>query len=835
MDFHPFIVRVYWGGGGQVSYHNGVVRCDNSTLSTSFIVEDNSLSYDSLLQRIYSFVQLDRDLFNLKLVMFYTFQGIESSTMLTGEEGIRMMYFLAANVPSFVAEINVTWENRVTSQPFGLFDLNVEYSEPQFNSVESGLLNLSNVVNPTTEDNGVLLNSENEISDTEDSEVAPSVDGTDDEGDFVVPLSGPTNSDIFQGFALGPVSDYDECQELRASALPDFDDEDGMDIWNPQSNTIRQGMFFKSKEEVMSAVRGWNVACNRELLVKETRPNCWRAICYTRSKKFEQQVSNTQECHWYASAVLKKYHHMWQLTKWVDRHTCYGTVVSNNNRCVSSKDVAFYIANQISTNIAYEIKHIRTDIKNVLNVDISYAKGWFGRRKAIENVHGTWVSNFNELPNYIRALQESNPGTVVQWLHQPYSSSSMATFKYVFWAFKPSIDAFKLSPPFISVDATHLKGDYKGKLLIAISKNANNYILPVAYALVDEETVESWCWFFNVFRQHVLGDSSRRLCVISDRHRGIMHAMENLDGWKEPHAFHRYCLRHVRSNMMSKYKKKSLKSLCWTIGCTTQERKYRWAIRQMKRINPEAWDYLKEIPRNKWTLLRDHNNRRWGNLTTNMSECFNNVLRFARLMPIKACIDYTFQKDVFEYAKHAEMALKCNTALSPRMWKLFNERDLVGQEHTVTLFDHSDQRYRVTSRLQTNSAGGNDYTVEYRLKTCTCGKWQVERFPCSHAIAVCRQRNGQPHDIVNKRYYTTTYRQQYSGHYHPLPHKDYWKEAGWRIQADTSKITTHRGRRRARRIRNEMDVTYPDEPRNYKCGLCKENGHKKNTCPYRNQ
>jgi hypothetical protein len=55
----------------------------------------------------------------------------------------------------------------------------------------------------------------------------------------------------------------------------------------------------------------------------------------------------------------------------------------------------------------------------------------------------------------------------------------------VFWAFKPSIDAFHLCQPVISVDGTHLKGAYRSKLLIVVAKNANNYILPVAYAIIN--------------------------------------------------------------------------------------------------------------------------------------------------------------------------------------------------------------------------------------------------------------------------------------------------------------------------------------------------------------
>ncbi|KAG6493877.1 hypothetical protein ZIOFF_048880 [Zingiber officinale] len=53
--------------------------------------------------------------------------------------------------------------------------------------------------------------------------------------------------------------------------------------------------------------------------------------------------------------------------------------------------------------------------------------------------------------------------------------------------------------PVISVDGTHLRGAYKGKMLIVVSKDANNRILPIAYAIVDEETIASWSWFFEQF------------------------------------------------------------------------------------------------------------------------------------------------------------------------------------------------------------------------------------------------------------------------------------------------------------------------------------------------
>ena len=60
-------------------------------------------------------------------------------------------------------------------------------------------------------------------------------------------------------------------------------------------------------------------------------------------------------------------------------------------------------------------------------------------------------------------------------------------FKYVFWAFAPSIVGFAHCRPVISINGTHLYGKYKGKLLIAMATDANNEIFPLAFAVVDDE------------------------------------------------------------------------------------------------------------------------------------------------------------------------------------------------------------------------------------------------------------------------------------------------------------------------------------------------------------
>ena len=47
----------------------------------------------------------------------------------------------------------------------------------------------------------------------------------------------------------------------------------------------------------------------------------------------------------------------------------------------------------------------------------------------------------------------------------------------------------------ISINAMHLYGKYKGKLLIAMAIDGNNEIYPLAFAVVESEITESWGWF----------------------------------------------------------------------------------------------------------------------------------------------------------------------------------------------------------------------------------------------------------------------------------------------------------------------------------------------------
>ena len=136
------------------------------------------------------------------------------------------------------------------------------------------------------------------------------------------------------------------------------------------------------------------------------------------------------------------------------------------------------------------------------------------------------------------------------------------TFKSVFWAFRPCIVGFKKCRPVISIDATHLYGKYKGKLMITMGTDANNKIYPLAFTVAESESTKTWDWLLACIRMYVI--DRRHLCVISDRHPGIQAIFRDTNrdvSLQPPMTEHRCCLRHVCSNVNTRWNNQTLKNL----------------------------------------------------------------------------------------------------------------------------------------------------------------------------------------------------------------------------------------------------------------------------------
>ena len=141
-------------------------------------------------------------------------------------------------------------------------------------------------------------------------------------------------------------------------------------------------------------------------------------------------------------------------------------------------------------------------------------------------IYGDWEEGYEQFPAMFNAMKASNPGMHYMYILKPNEwKDRRQIFFRAFWCFPQCVEAFRHCHPMLSIDGTFLLGKYMGTLLVAISCDADNTLVPLAFALVERENKDSWGWFLRLVRIHVVGPH-REVGVISDRHQGILSAVQ---------------------------------------------------------------------------------------------------------------------------------------------------------------------------------------------------------------------------------------------------------------------------------------------------------------------
>ncbi|XP_052623600.1 uncharacterized protein LOC111881138 [Lactuca sativa] len=362
-----------------------------------------------------------------------------------------------------------------------------------------------------------------------------------------------------------------------------------------------------------------------------------------------------------------------------------------------------------------------------------------------------------------------------------------------FWAFAPSIKGFHYCRPVISIDGTHLYGKYKGKMLIAMGV-----------------------------------DDREGICLISDRHGGILKAVnEHGSPWLEPRGFHRYCLRHFISNFYDKFRNSELKALAYRAGSQNQIRKFNSIMEEIGKLNPRAREWLESHPLNRWTLAHD-GGRRYGLLTTNLSEIFNSVLKGARFLPITACVQLTFYRMVHYFdVRHPLGSSSQANGDTHTPHVVVKQVALMAKASARSL--RSFNREKCIFELITQK-GRNVQVVNLEQKTCTCGKWEVFKYPCSHVLSACAKLSLNSWQYVDKCYSIEYYCATWASEFSPLPHEVYWPQSPFNeLLPNLELLRNKKGRPRSTRLKNGMDIK---EGRNVNlCGICRQPGHNRKRCP----
>ncbi|KAG5512739.1 hypothetical protein RHGRI_038847 [Rhododendron griersonianum] len=594
--------------------------------------------------------------------------------------------------------------------------------------------------------------------------------------------------------------------------------------WDGRSEFF-EGQLFSSKDELQCAMKKFCMARNYVVKTDKSSPNLLSYKC-----------NNKTPCEWRLRASIKANSDMWKVTKYTGPHSCLAVNVTTLYYTMLD---ARYMANEmteiIGSNFSTKIKTLQLFIKKLTEGYMpSYSKTWAAKQLVISRQHGDWDLSHATLPVFLQVLEQANPGTRSLLLYKDSGLPGCATFDRLFWAFAPAIEGFKHSRSVISVDGTFLTGRYKGTLLVAVTQDAENQIMPIAFAIVEKEDRDNWGWFLTCIRHFVT--KRQGLCLISDRHSGLMSWLEDDSAydWRPPHAYHRYCLRHLGSNYHRRFGKLVGKEVK-VCAMECQKKKFKAKLTRLKRFaNELIYQELNLLNKKQWTFAYD-GGRRYGSETTNCSESFNGVVKEARHLPIMATVMFTFYKCV-EYFDD-RLVQSMDTKAKGNHFSLYAKKkydhwreNAVG--HNVIVFNRAAGLFEVHTPINRTSPykGNNKHTVDLTNKTCTCNKIQLWKIPCSHVIAVCNKMHIDPLDYFGK-YWTvdTTIAMYGSLSFKPLPDQAYWPSYdGPRILPDKERLRG-RGRPKVNRIRNEMDDLIEHQPPQT-CSKCGQQGHNKRRC-----
>ncbi|KAL5194065.1 hypothetical protein HKD37_20G056197 [Glycine soja] len=385
---------------------------------------------------------------------------------------------------------------------------------------------------------------------------------------------------------------------------PDEEDICGLEM--PSSFNVGQelyvGMDFDSKDAVKNAVKQYAMKVHQSFKVVESKWDKYVVCCLNKNADCP--------CPFYMRAILSKKTDSWKVTQWGGPHKCLNMTMTQDHEKLDSDLIATCVVGTLNCHLNFvilltcmiredpsiKISLIQERINSQLAYKVSYKKAWLAKQKVIAIEYGDWDESYAKLSSWLTHMQNHSPG-----------SREHRQFHRVFWTFGQCKKAFKYCKPIIQVDDTHLYDKYRGTLLMATSQDGNGGVLPLAFVVVESETLTAWSWFLAHLRDHVTDKNG--IFLISDRHVSI----------KSPRLS---CLlpytpcKHIFDQNLEKFRQLSLAIATW----------------------------IDRISKEKWTMAYDREGRRYGHMITNLSECINKVLKDCRNIPITALVKSTYSR-----------------------------------------------------------------------------------------------------------------------------------------------------------------------------------------------
>jgi hypothetical protein len=302
-------------------------------------------------------------------------------------------------------------------------------------------------------------------------------------------------------------------------------------------------MKFSGRGEFKKAVEKYALAIKRVIKFPKNDLKRLRAKCAW------------PNCPWYILLANTTRTEGWQVSAFRDIHAC---PERRDNSLVTGKRIAENFETSIITNPGWKIEHMKQTVQEQMHANVSISKCKRAKSIMMHKLLDSRKGQYARLFDYQEELLRSNPGSIVVVKLHPDNTDSVFMRMYI------CFDACKRGflagcRKVVGLDGCFFKGPTTGELLCAIGRDANNQMYPIAWAVVEKETTESWDWFCDLFFRDLHIGGGEGWVIISDQQKGLINAVEK---WV-PNVEHRMCARHIYANWRKKFKNKVLQKKFW--------------------------------------------------------------------------------------------------------------------------------------------------------------------------------------------------------------------------------------------------------------------------------
>ncbi|XP_011629086.1 uncharacterized protein LOC105421833 [Amborella trichopoda] len=238
-------------------------------------------------------------------------------------------------------------------------------------------------------------------------------------------------------------------------------------------------------------------------------------------------------------------------------------------------------------------------------------------------------------------------------------------------------------------------------------------MFPLTYSIVDTEDYDNWFWFLDNLKSAIGMDQP--ITFISDRHVGLVNNVS--DVFRNSH--HAICEHHMIENLRKDMKhirndvKKAIISAFQGATRSFRREEFNLRIADIQNYSQEEFTWVATSTPGRW-VTSIFRGKRYGHVTTNVAESFNNWILEARELPILQCLEKIRKQMTQLVVERLLKAQNWTTTLTPSV-----EKSLVAIVKTsislCMIWVSNDEFEAIGDH--------NSCTINISTRECECQAW----------------------------------------------------------------------------------------------------------------